>query len=299
MRYESSMQIDDVSPIAHSARRIVEASGPVSRVASQRRAAIAHSARRAFEAQPPVSRVASQRRAAIAHSARRAFEAQPPVSRVASQRRAASLHKAGFTLLEVLAAVAILGIAYIALGSSGIQGLQHEGEARRRFQASLLADSVLAEIEAELEAGVAPELGTDEREADDFKIEVEIAAYSFPMPEEEDKDGKRLGNARSRLGGSDAQAQQPAIPGPSLLGGESGPGAVSPLRRIDVRILWNEGFGERIVSRTTFALDPEAAGPTLAAIAQAQAAAAGQQPQQPNAPNPLGGENPGTIGTPQ
>jgi hypothetical protein len=101
----------------------------------------------------------------------------------------------------VLAAVAILGIAYITLGSSGIQGLQHEGEARRRFQASLLADSVLSEIEAGLEAGVAPPIGTDEREADDFKIEVEIAPFSIVVPEEEGEGGKRLGNARSRLGG--------------------------------------------------------------------------------------------------
>ena len=46
-----------------------------------------------------------------------------------------SIRPDGFTLLEVLASVAILGIAYITLGSSGIQGLQHEGEARRRLEA--------------------------------------------------------------------------------------------------------------------------------------------------------------------
>ena len=39
------------------------------------------------------------------------------------------MRREGFTLLEVLAAVAILGIAYIALGSSGIQGLQHDQQA--------------------------------------------------------------------------------------------------------------------------------------------------------------------------
>ncbi len=207
--------------------------------------------------------------------------------------------KAGFTLLEVLAAVAILGIAYITLGSSGIQGLQHEGEARRRFQASLLADSVLSEIEAGLEAGAAPELGTDERAEGEFKIEVEVAPFSIVVPEEDGAGGKRLGNARSRLGGSEAQAPQPVIPGPSLLGGERGPGAVSPLRKVEVRITWNEGFGERSVSRTTFALDAEAARATLDAIAQVQTTGRGQQQQQPVAPNPLGGGRQGTIGTPQ
>ena len=207
-------------------------------------------------------------------------------------------HDDGFTLLEVLAAVAILGIAYITLGSSGIQGLQHEGEARRRFEASLLADSVLSEIEAEIEAGVAPPLGDDEREEGDFKIAVKVAPFSIVVPEEQGNGGKRLGDARSRLGGSGAQAQPPAIPGPSLLGGDSGPGGVSPLRRIDVKIVWNEGFGERSVSRTTFALDPEAARGTLDAIAQSLATAQGQQ-QQPAAPNPLGGGKQGRIGKAQ
>jgi len=51
------------------------------------------------------------RRPATAHEARRSFEARPPVSRVASQRRAARFHEtAGFTLIEMLAVVAIFGL---------------------------------------------------------------------------------------------------------------------------------------------------------------------------------------------
>jgi prepilin-type N-terminal cleavage/methylation domain-containing protein len=204
----------------------------------------------------------------------------------------------GFTLLEVLAAVAILGIAYITLGSSGIQGLQHEGEAKRRLQASLLADSAIAEIEMQIEAGIAPPLGQDELEVDGFMIETEVAPFSIDIPEETDESGKRIGNARSRLGGSDA-APQPLIEGPSLLGG-GGPGAPSPLRRIDVRVGWSEGFAERSVTRTTFGLDREAAGPTIDAIEQAQAAARAPQRQQgDDAANPLAGGEAGTIGNPQ
>jgi hypothetical protein len=198
----------------------------------------------------------------------------------------------------VLAAVAILGIAYITLGSSGIQGLQHEGEAKRRLRASLLADSAVAEIEMQLEAGVTPPLGQDEREVDGFAIAIEVAPFSIEIPEETDESGKRLGNARSRLGGSDA-SPQPAIEGPSLLGGGKGPGAQSPLRRIDVRVAWNEGFAERSVARTTFGLDREAAGPTIDAIERAQAEAQGQQSQGGEAANPLGGGESGTIGNPE
>jgi prepilin-type N-terminal cleavage/methylation domain-containing protein len=210
-----------------------------------------------------------------------------------------SQRRAGFTLLEVLAAVAILGIAYITLGSSGIQGLQHEGEAKRRLQASLLADSALADVETQLEAGVTPPLGQEERETDGFKVSIEVSPFSIDIPDEAGTTGKRLGKARSRLGGSEAQSAQPVIPGPSLIGAGKGPGAVSPLRKIDVRVVWNEGFGERTVARTTFGIDREAAGPTIDAIEQSQAAAQGQQPQGGAAPNPLGGGKPGTIGNQQ
>ena len=51
----------------------------------------------------------------------------------------------GFTLLEVLAAVAILGIWFVVLASVGIQGLRAEGTNERRIRASLLADTILSE----------------------------------------------------------------------------------------------------------------------------------------------------------
>jgi prepilin-type N-terminal cleavage/methylation domain-containing protein len=197
----------------------------------------------------------------------------------------------GFTLLEVLAAVALLAIAYTALGASGIQGLQHEGEARRRLQASLLADSVIAEIESGVEAGAAPEIGEDEREQDGFRVAVAVEAFALDVPDDDAAaGGNRIGRARSRLGGG-AAAPEP-LPGPSLLGsGAGGAGAAPPpLRRIVVRVAWDEGYGERSTVRTTYALDGEAASETLAAIGQAaaalQEATGGPQPN-----NPLGGDD--------
>jgi prepilin-type N-terminal cleavage/methylation domain-containing protein len=187
-----------------------------------------------------------------------------------------SERRRGFTLLEVLAAVAILAIAYSQLGASGIQGLQHEGEARRRIEASLLADSAVTEIESSIEAGTVPPVGEDEREQGAYRIKVAVDPYTLAVPDEEEKEGHRIGQAKSRLGG-DAGAAPPPAAGPSLLGGDRG--AVSPLRRIVVSVAWDEGFGERITTRVTYALDAEAAAGTLGALAEGAAAAQQQQQQ--------------------
>jgi prepilin-type N-terminal cleavage/methylation domain-containing protein len=196
--------------------------------------------------------------------------------------------RSGFTLLEVLAAVAILAIAYGTLGASGIQGLQHEGEARRRLMASLLADSVLAEIESGIERGVAPEVGSEEQEMEGFRVVVEVEPYTLALPEEDAAQGKRLGHARSRLGGD--AAATPAPIGASLLGVEGSRGVQPPLRRVSVQVVWDEGFGERVAVRTTYALDAEAAAATLETLAQVAAAAdAGTGGPAPD--NPLGGRN--------
>jgi len=194
----------------------------------------------------------------------------------------------GFTLLEVLAAVAILAIAYTTLGSSGLQGLQQEGEARRRLQASLLADAAIAEIESAIEAGTAPPVGEKESENEDYRILVSVEPFTLVVPEgEAGGGGKRLGNAQSRLGGDRGAGQ--VAPGNTLLGPSgAGRGGQSPLRRIAVRVVWDEGFGERFAARTTFALDGEAAAATIQA--PTQAAANTQGAAQPN--NPLGGADP-------
>ncbi len=60
--------------------------------------------------------------------------------------------RAGFTLLEVLVAVAILAIAMVAILKANVQNLDALTKSRETTTASLLAASKLAEIEA---AGVA------------------------------------------------------------------------------------------------------------------------------------------------
>ena len=66
----------------------------------------------------------------------------------------------GFTLIEVLGAVAILAILYTTLATVAIRGLRSEGESRRMLEASLLADWQLSEFELELETVIVFHAGT-------------------------------------------------------------------------------------------------------------------------------------------
>lgn len=94
--------------------------------------------------------------------------------------------RSGFTLLEVLAAVAILGIWFTVLASVAIQGQRSEGETERRMRASLLADQVLLDLELGFENGEFPE-EPDEYERDEFLVHVEatpIAEVDFPELDE-------------------------------------------------------------------------------------------------------------------
>jgi prepilin-type N-terminal cleavage/methylation domain-containing protein len=143
--------------------------------------------------------------------------------------------RSAFTLLEVLAAVAILGILYVVLADVAIQGLRAEGRSRRRMEASLVADRALSEIEIEIEAGGLPELGhLPEREEDMFRIAVEIRPYSIPL-----------------VGGTAEAGSDTAAP---LEGG-----ALASLREIELVVTWLEGADELQVVRTTYAFDAAAA----------------------------------------
>ena len=141
--------------------------------------------------------------------------------------------KRGFTLLEVLAAVALLGLMYTILGQVAIQGLGAEGESARRIEASLLADRVLSDLEIELAQGSVPPLGERDYEDGEWHVRVRVAAFEPPFASTASaEDGSRGG----------------LPPG-------TGAGTTFPVRSIQVQVSWIEGAAERTVSRTTYALD--------------------------------------------
>ena len=172
----------------------------------------------------------------------------------------------GLTLLEVLGAVALLGILYTVLAGSAIDGLRSEGESRRRLAASLLADQQLAEIELALGSGVAPELGSQSEQEDGFTVLTEVRAFE-PPPAREDPES-RSGEPRSLAARHAAAGREEA---PSLFEKPASPATPPALRSIEVVVSWEEGSDAREVHRTTYALDAAAIEEVFASIADVQA----------------------------
>ena len=159
-----------------------------------------------------------------------------------------------FTLLEVMAAVAMFGLVYVLIARAAIDGLGVEGDAQRRLRASLLADRALAEIEAGVRAGVTPRLGRSEFEEGDYAVSLDVdpldpAALGLetlltPPPE---------GSALTPSGRSSI---------PSLFA-RTPRGGSPPLLTVQLRVTWAEGATTQQVTRTTFLFDPLAAAPLL------------------------------------
>lgn len=153
----------------------------------------------------------------------------------------------GLTLLEVMAAVAILGLVYTVLARAGTQGILSEGRSRDLLEASLLADATLSEIESELSYGYTPEPGVTEQEVDEFLVTVEVRTWEPPRELAE------------------------LLAPPTLRPGESFPsvfGSGTPrdpgfVEEIAVRVSWFDGVGERSVERVTFGVDVVGAAASL------------------------------------
>jgi len=136
----------------------------------------------------------------------------------------------GFTLLEVLAAVAILGIWFSVLANAAIMGQRKEGENERRIRASLIADRALSDLELGFGAGEFPVESSVEFEEDEFTISIEPIPFSEVELEFLDEELE-------------------------LLLVEDFAGLMTDLHAFEVLVTWTEGTSEKRVTRLTYAWD--------------------------------------------
>ena len=176
---------------------------------------------------------------------------------------------AGFTLFEVLGAVAILAIVYTTLSGVAMQWLRSEGESRRILEASLIADLEVSEFELELDTGVAPELGITQSENEDgltLTWEVtplETKIFKTAVEQEQERNAKN-------------PATQ-SLPVPTAQTGAADT-LTPPFLRLELRVSWFEAGAERSVTRTLFAVDEDAASKLAAAGVLNQPAPESEQP---------------------
>ena len=135
-----------------------------------------------------------------------------------------------------MAAVAVVAIVFSTLARVASEGLRSQGISKRRFEASLLADSRLAEIETQLAVGIAPEIGESESEEGLFSIRVSVTSFDIASAIPESGFGDTDPTTEATLAG--------------VLGDE-----VSPIRAIEVAVTWLEGVNEYRVIRNTFGID--------------------------------------------
>ena len=179
----------------------------------------------------------------------------------------------GFTLLEVMVAVAILGITLVSIFSSEAGAIRMAGRARLLTAATLLARCKMGEIEEELMRTGLPAVssrGSDEccegGEIEGFECEWEISRVVIPdqMPpgEGDEEGGGGLLGGLLGGGGAEADATPAAPPSPAeLLSGSlmaGGGNMISQLamqfvlpmlkpiieeqiRRATVTVRWHEG----------------------------------------------------------
>jgi prepilin-type N-terminal cleavage/methylation domain-containing protein len=169
--------------------------------------------------------------------------------------------RAGFTLLEVMVAVAVLGVLTVTLVRLSAEGALLEGESRRRLEASLLADRVLLELESAWKGGAPLEAGRQEGMQEGFRVVVDVA----PFEAEAFGLASLLEDAPAPQGRRDAP---PLTSGPPALLVPSGR-RQAPVSVVSVTVAWPQGAQEQAVTRTTFAFDRQAAAVLLEPLAEA------------------------------
>ncbi len=157
---------------------------------------------------------------------------------------------AGFSLLEVLAAVAFLGLWFSVIVGSAMQAMRGEERAERRMVAGLLADERMADIEIGLATGAVPEIGTEEEDENEDGIRLEIETRELELDPKAFRPDAAEEDDHFNPEASDINLNTVLAPSTA----QSDP----PLLSIEVRAYWTSGVHEEYATRTTYAFNTEA-----------------------------------------
>lgn len=94
--------------------------------------------------------------------------------------------EAGFTLLEVMVAIVVLGLVMGTLIARVTENLDRLGEARRELRSLLLAEERMRDLESDARDGTLPELGRTSGSFnapdDDLAWELDVEGWNVPFP---------------------------------------------------------------------------------------------------------------------
>ena len=152
----------------------------------------------------------------------------------------------GFTLLEVLAAVAILGIWYVVIAAMATDGLRKQGTSLRLMEASEIASRYMAEIEASTLDGTVPPNRDEESEEGNFLVHVLIVPFGFGVNVSSGAESPPVGGIGN-------------APDLKTLLKSKMPGVNRHLVSINVHVSWEEGQDQKSVRRTSYAFNLEEA----------------------------------------
>lgn len=224
----------------------------------------------------------------------------------------------GFTLLEVMVAVAILAFSLVSIFSGEIGAIRMASRARLMTTASLLARCKMGEIEEELMRTGLPAVsstGSDEccigGEVEGFTCEWEISRVVLPDQMAEEEEGEEGGALGGLLGGGAAAGTPPIPTGPvapeamlsgSMVAGGSDmisqmamqmvfpmlkPSIEEQVRRATVVVRWEEGTSTQEFNVVQYVVAEQLNAAQIgAAMGAPGAVPPGGQPQTPTGQKP-------------
>ena len=157
----------------------------------------------------------------------------------------------GFTLIEVVGAVAIVGIWFLVLSTSAFNGLSAESRVQRLLEASLIADEALADGEAQALLGLPIELDTSAYGDLDFDGEPEYAVIVTSEPFD----------PLTRLTAVNPQRGGAAFVDPTSAGADPAAPSLLSMQRLRIEVYLEADIEEDdeltfpLAARTTFSID--------------------------------------------